>query len=298
MSCTKIDSQKIIAGYKDYLQMDVGAYFEGTQAIDLCDSNHIYDYRYYTPLSIAGDAAFYKQLQKEESYYKDDKWEYRKVLKLLEAPARVLEVGCGKGAFLKLLRQRGMEGIGLELNDACVSEGAATGLPILNELVEDHAIHHAEAYDAVVAFQVLEHIPEPVPFIEFCLKCLKPGGRLVMAVPNNDVLVFSYKKAVSIRYAQQQRGILKNMPPHHMGLWNRRSLTSLGKLFKLEDENFYNEPVNNEKSGLVAEIFITKYFDLGPLVIKKFLIRIIQKLLITFSVKQGDTIIAVFRKPL
>ena len=74
-------------------------------------------------------------------------------------------------------------------------------------MIEDHADQRPGHYDAVTSFQVLEHVTEPASFLRACVKALRPGGRLLLGVPNNDSFL----------------GLLEdnwlNMPPHHMSLW-------------------------------------------------------------------------------
>ena len=84
------------------------------------------------------------------------------------------------------------------------------GITVVEELLSDHS----KTYDVVTAFQVLEHIADPLPFLKNCIDALNPGGLLVIAVPNNDAF---------IRFAD----LPLNEPPHHVGLWSPRSLASL-----------------------------------------------------------------------
>ena len=65
------------------------------------------------------------------------------------------------------------------------------------------------------------------------LKCLKPGGRLIIGVPNND----SY-----IRRNKMYNKVL-NMPPHHVGLWTLDSLKSLEGILPVKLEETFYEPL-------------------------------------------------------
>jgi 2-polyprenyl-3-methyl-5-hydroxy-6-metoxy-1,4-benzoquinol methylase len=292
-----IPVSEIIERYQKYIGIDVSSHFKGLSKIELCTSD-INGFKYYSPPDIAGDASFYKQLQKEETYYKDEKWEYDKVLEAINTEDKVLEIGCGKGAFLKLLKSHNISGVGLELNDDCVKEGEKNGVLIINELVDVFAKKNKEKYNVVVAFQVLEHISDPINFLKNCLFCLKEHGKLIIAVPNNDSLVFSYQKPLRIRREKQLRTLLKNMPPHHMGLWTREGFDNLSVLLELNIVEYLYEPLNNERYGHVAEILVSKYLDLLPTYLYKLLTKILFKGLSLFSPKtiHSDTIIAVFEK--
>ena len=82
-----------------------------------------------------------------------------------------------------------------------------------------HAENNAGKYDIVCLFQVLEHLTELTNFIQAIHKCLKPGGKFCIAVPNNDGFV-SYTPNYTF-----------NLPPHHTILWTERSLRFLANKF-------------------------------------------------------------------
>lgn len=98
----------------------------------------------------------------------------------------VLEVGFGNGTFLGHARARGWNAVGLELLPELVEEARAAGFEA----------HPAEAlqtlpeasFDAVVAFDVFEHIDpdESVDFLRSCRRLLRPGGAIVLRYPNAD----------------------------------------------------------------------------------------------------------------
>lgn len=61
----------------------------------------------------------------------------------------------------------------------------------------------------------MEHVADIKSFIKYSLSVLKPGGKMVVNIPNNDCLMFGGKN------------IILNIPPHHMGMWNINSLIKL-----------------------------------------------------------------------
>ncbi|MGB0167300.1 MAG: class I SAM-dependent methyltransferase, partial [Luteibaculum sp.] len=88
-----------------------------------------------------------------------------------------------------------------------------------------------EQYDVLCSFQVLEHIPEVDSFLRAKIEALKPGGTLLICVPNNDSFI-----------SKDSLNVL-NMPPHHMGLWNESSLKYLAKKYDLELLDMRLEPM-------------------------------------------------------
>lgn len=97
------------------------------------------------------------------------------------AKGRALDVGCGSGKFLRALKQSGWEVAGLELND-----DTATGARnIQGLLVETSLDAFSDAsFDLITITHVLEHSRDPQQMLAACLRLLKPGGVIAVAVPN------------------------------------------------------------------------------------------------------------------
>ena len=177
--------------------------------IELLKCN-ICNLRWYSP-SPSGDPAFYEALQRHSWYYQDDKPEYSYARKFLKSGFSVLDIGCGKGAFSKFLPQ-GVSYRGLEFNEEAVRKGCAAGHRIDMEAAETHAMNNTGAYDVVCHFQVLEHVTDPLPFLEACAAMLKPDGLLIVAVPAED------------SFLSIAEGGYLNMPPHHLTRWSDEAL--------------------------------------------------------------------------
>ena len=223
----------IIEEYKRILDMDVSAYFEGLEKIYIYRCNDT-GFRFYYPENIFGDEQFYADLQKMDFYYNDWLWEHKTALENIPPGSRVLEVGCGTGSFMKTLVKKGFDITGLELNNEAVKVCRENGLTVFNELLEAHIIKHAGEYDVVCAFQVLEHVYDVHSFIDCCIKCLKPGGKLIIGVPNNNPWLYMYDKYHAM-----------NMPPHHSGLWDKSSFSRLTSFFPLRLIKTGFEPLYN-----------------------------------------------------
>jgi 2-polyprenyl-3-methyl-5-hydroxy-6-metoxy-1,4-benzoquinol methylase len=188
-------------------------------------------YGFFYPFDLGGDSSFYEQLQRIDWYYMPWKWEHQKATDYVRKGNNVLEVGSGNSSFIEHLSKKGVQATGLELNELAVQLAQDKGLNVLRESIETHSQNYPTQYDLVCSFQVLEHISDVHSFIDGMIKCLKPGGILIVCVPNNDSFI---KKA--------EWNIL-NMPPHHMGLWNKKSLSYLPEIFPLEKARLLFEPL-------------------------------------------------------
>ena len=108
----------------------------------------------------------------------------RAVERLAGGPGRVLDVGCGRGFLLDAFRRRGWEPQGTELDDRSAAHAREVlGLPVATGAVDrwPWPDHH---FDAVVIWHVLEHLAEPQLALERAHRVLRPGGVLMVGVPN------------------------------------------------------------------------------------------------------------------
>jgi len=97
----------------------------------------------------------------------------------------LLDVGCGDGDFLFRARSHGFHAVGQEINAAAVASAQAAGLEVyLGEL--DTAPFPARSFDIVRLWHVLEHVEDPVATLRCCRRLLRPGGSLIVGVPDFD----------------------------------------------------------------------------------------------------------------
>jgi O-antigen chain-terminating methyltransferase len=146
--------------------------------------------------------AFYVALEDEFRGSHDEIQErLREYLPILEdvgagAPAMpILDVGCGRGEWLELLRQRGWQSSGVDLNRVLIAICQERGLPVTEADAIEHLRSLPEAsLGAVTAFHLIEHLPLPrlIALLDAIVRVLKPGGVAIFETPNpNNVFTSS-----------------------------------------------------------------------------------------------------------
>jgi len=103
--------------------------------------------------------------------------------------AKVLDIGCGGGLFLSLLRQEGAEVAGIELSDSRAQYARTRhGLEIHKRPIESDFWQkgYANHFDAVTLWDVIEHVNYPFQTLQGAVHVLKPGGLLLIDTPCRD----------------------------------------------------------------------------------------------------------------
>ena len=136
----------------------------------------------------ATDGALYVAFENAFRGSRDDIRErLRDYLPLFADASPVADLGCGRGEFLELLREAGIEGRGVEGNLHSVSAGRAAGLDVVHgDLLAFLRQQPAGALGGVFAAQVAEHLPPAVlqAALREAHRALRPGGVLVLETVN------------------------------------------------------------------------------------------------------------------
>lgn len=128
----------------------------------------------------------------------------RRLLPFLQSNTRLLEIGCGSGAFLDAVRPYVADALGVEPDAASRDwiEGRM-GFTVMERVAD--VLREAKPFDLVVLFHVLEHVLDPVRFLQSLSQLLRSNGRLVVEVPNvDDVLVAVYQISAYLHFYYQK----------------------------------------------------------------------------------------------
>lgn len=103
------------------------------------------------------------------------------------AGGRLLDVGCGNGRYLAGMRALGWQVQGVEFSEDGVRVCRKEQLPVHHGDLASARFADA-SFDVITVRHVIEHIPDPLPFIAELARVLKPGGSLVIETPNSAAL--------------------------------------------------------------------------------------------------------------
>jgi SAM-dependent methyltransferase len=170
---------------------------------------------FFDPL-LEGDHAFYVQFYSRVQDLKlwsrqTIRHEFLMAARRIEAGARVLDVGCGFASFRSCLPQAVYTGLDPHFAEASAADG------VRNETLAQHLVEHAGSYDAVCAFQVLEHVKAPAALFGQMVQAAKPGGLIFVGVPHVPSAMTRIPNFVM------------NAPPHHLTWWTTPALAELAQ---------------------------------------------------------------------
>ena len=114
--------------------------------------------------------------------------------------ANVLDIGCGGGLFLSLLKREGANVVGIELSDSRAQYAAAKhDLEIQKRPIESDFWQqgYKDYFEAVTLWDVIEHVNYPVQTLQGAANVLKPGGLLLIDTPCRDNF---YHQAGAVTY--------------------------------------------------------------------------------------------------
>lgn len=139
------------------------------------------------------------------------RWQHETNLDLLAAhgvaaPGRLLDFGCGRGHLLRVARERGWQGTGYDVDPESV--GRVARAHDLDLLAGDFLALDLRpaSFDLVTMNHVLEHLKDPAPVLRRIHELLRPGGALLIAVPNIEGLSNRLKLALE-RMGLRRKGL-------------------------------------------------------------------------------------------
>lgn len=147
---------------------------------------------------------------------------------------KVLDIGCGRGELLNELQKFGCDCWGVDFDESVIKV-AKNYFGLKNVFVADlnsffdGTMTEFPKFDIITSFEVIEHLDNPLYFIEGVAKLLKPNGKFIISVPSRERLfVDSY---------------YWDFPPSHLSRWNKKAVSNFFKKinFKIMSTHYTDE---------------------------------------------------------
>ena len=100
----------------------------------------------------------------------------------LRAEDTILDMGCGYGKNLRMLKKRGLQALGVDISKSIVEGNLAAGL---NCMTVEEWENTSESYVLIIMSHIIEHFPpnDLMNFMDHCLSRLEIGGHLIIVTP-------------------------------------------------------------------------------------------------------------------
>jgi SAM-dependent methyltransferase len=159
----------------------------------------------------------------------------------LPSMGKLLEVGCSYGFFLDAAKLDGWDVTGIELDSGAAAFAQdKLGLKVFSGTLQGEFSQLEPQYDVIVAFHVIEHVPDPIVFLQLCRKLLRSGGVLILKTPN----VASWIAKRTGSYWQWLS------PPAHIHLFSPQTLGLV-----LEKSGFHTEKIGSQRGDARNNLF-------------------------------------------
>lgn len=164
-------------------------------------------------------------------------------------PGRWLDVGCSSGAFITQARAHGIAAEGIDLSEVAVQEARRRGLPVFHATVEE--LDNKILYDTVTMFDVLEHVLDPLGFLQAVHQRTVPGGTVALTVPDHGSLA---RRVMGSRW-------FFYIPEEHLHYFNTATIAAL-----LRRAGF--EPIRCSSAGkpLTYRYSLVQFREYNPLI--------------------------------
>lgn len=163
--------------------------------------------------------------------------------------AKILDVGCGSGKFLRLARNAGWLPFGVDFDSKAVIEAQNANLiVILGDI--SHAQSLSDSFDGITLNHVIEHVLNIPSTLKIAYHLLKPDGFLHLEYPNPEA-------AGLVRYGRFWRGL---EAPRHICIPSRKAITAALKEVGFARVTFHFDQIDSlnvdaaSKSAAIREL--------------------------------------------
>jgi SAM-dependent methyltransferase len=112
------------------------------------------------------------------------------LIRKIQPKGTFLDIGCAHGLLLDQAKDAGYQTYGVEPTATNAVVASAKGHTIFNGWLTDFAVQsNSKQFDVITCMDVIEHIDDPLPFLQIATSLLAPGGLMVISTPNYSGVV-------------------------------------------------------------------------------------------------------------
>ncbi|MBE3568345.1 MAG: methyltransferase domain-containing protein [Thermogemmatispora sp.] len=219
--------------------------------------------------------------------------ELQVVLSCVPSGSWVVDVGCSHGQFASLLRARGYQVVGVDIDSEALAYASRQyGLQVYQGDLS--LLSFDRQFDAVTILSSLEHMVNPFEVVAAAARMLRPGGALIISTPRGDGLIPS----MSRRLFLPALGVWEFLsPPSHLTYFTQRSLAAMMRRAGFQHITFYDRARDRDyKKRELREALQDSQRSsswVGTLYLQLRHLRFLAR-----CMRRGDMMIGVGRKPM
>jgi len=160
---------------------------------------------------------------------------------------KILEVGCGYGYLTYALNYLKHETVGIDISATAIGFALKNfGNNFVCSDIESFAKKSKKKYDLIIALEVIEHLPNPLKFLQTCSRMLNKDGLIILTTPNKD-------------FYRRDSFWQPELPPVHLVLFSRKSFLHLADKYKLNARFFvFSNPFIGQDNKF-ASFLLTRF---------------------------------------
>jgi SAM-dependent methyltransferase len=201
-------------------------------------------------------ASFEDQFRGDREEIKERLRVYLPIVREAEVVADVLDIGCGRGEWLEILKDEGVRARGIDHNRVFVEQCRQSGL----EIVEEDALAYlrslpGQSLNAVTSFHLVEHLPFEIliNLLDEIVRTLRPGGLVILETPNPENFMVgscnfyadpTHRNPIpspTLRFLLESRG-LGRVKVVKLRPWDAAKIDGDSEIIKRFNEYFYSAP--------------------------------------------------------
>jgi 2-polyprenyl-3-methyl-5-hydroxy-6-metoxy-1,4-benzoquinol methylase len=150
---------------------------------------------------------------------------------------KILDIGCGNGAFLSFMKALNLDTYGIDISSRAIETAKQNGHKVIFGTIED-TVFPDDFFDIITINNVLEHLHDPVFVLKKINRMLKIGGELIICVPNFDC--FGRKS-----FGKEWDGLAIPWHIHHFTMKSLKNASKAANFLNTQEKYIYRDLIRS-----------------------------------------------------